>query len=358
MKTFKELPALVYEVHFSKMQGFFLLERPALKIEEERIYGPYPEKVAKVLSGYEAVDRNFGIILSGHKGVGKTLFTKILASEARKKGYPVIIVSTYFPGIAHFLSSIDQNVVVLFDEFDKTFATIDEIKPQEELLTLFDGLDGGHKLFVITCNELNKLSGYLLNRPGRFHYHFTLGLPSPGEIREYLEDKLAPPYQEHIDSIINLSTLGKLTYDCLRAIAFELNQGFPLSETMADLNITRDHEVTLDVIVEFTDGTIYKAYGQRFNFLGENNWGRWLSPAKMSYGEAIWIAFKPSDIRSDPNNSGELYLPVENVIDYHADSEQIGEEVKRVMEARIQGGLKSVRFVKNSCEEVAKYFLV
>ena len=41
------------------------------------------------------------------------------------------------------------------------------------MLSLFDGLDNGKKLFVITCNEVERLNAYLLNRPGRFHYHFV-----------------------------------------------------------------------------------------------------------------------------------------------------------------------------------------
>ena len=53
--------------------------------------------------------------------------------------------------------------MVLFDEFDKTFSTNDRNNagdPQTEMLTLFDGLSTGKKLFIITCNELKNLNDY------------------------------------------------------------------------------------------------------------------------------------------------------------------------------------------------------
>ena len=59
------------------------------------------------------------MILSGHKGIGKSLFAKLLSIEAIRNGIPVIIADKYIPGIAAYIESIDQRVMVLFDEFDK-----------------------------------------------------------------------------------------------------------------------------------------------------------------------------------------------------------------------------------------------
>lgn len=71
MQTSKNLPSKVFEVQFSKMQGFFLVARPDIKVKDEKVYGSYARKVDKVLSGFKMVERNFGVILSGPKGVGK-----------------------------------------------------------------------------------------------------------------------------------------------------------------------------------------------------------------------------------------------------------------------------------------------
>ena len=76
---------------------------------------------------------------------------KILSVESIKRGIPLIIVDRYYRGVASYLDSIRQEVVVLFDEFDKTFGEVragdDCASPQAELLTLFDGVSTGKKLY-------------------------------------------------------------------------------------------------------------------------------------------------------------------------------------------------------------------
>ena len=141
----------------------------------------------------------------------------------------------------NFIEEIEQEVLVMFDEFDKTFGNIKAAdgmaNPQTELLTLFDGLAQGKKLYVITCNNLNTLSDYLVNRPGRFHYHFRFDYPTDSEITEYMRDKLHKEYYGEISKVIAFSKRVSLNYDCLRAIAFELNTGLQFQEAIKDMNI-------------------------------------------------------------------------------------------------------------------------
>ena len=198
--------------------------------------------------------RNLGVILSGDKGIGKSLFSKMLGIKAKENEVPVILVDEYIPGIANFLDDIEQTVMVLFDEYDKTF---DEKKYncQAEMLSLFDGMSAGKKLFVITCNKIDELSSFLLNRPGRFHYHFRFAYPTVDEIQAYMEDKLEEQYYGEIENVIAFSLRMKLNYDCLRAIAFELNTGSRFKEAIEDLNILRMYSTEyIDIVVEFENG--------------------------------------------------------------------------------------------------------
>ena len=178
MKVYSELPVQSYVVRCSKTRGFFLEKYNDMEIRESKIYGVHNEKIAKVMNMFSSSDRNLGVILSGAKGIGKSLFAKMLANTAIQKGIPVIVVDKYVPGIASYIEEIEQEVMVLFDEFDKTFGEVKskdgEASPQTDLLTLFDGLSDGKKLFVITCNELRKLNDYLINRPGRIHLRLKL----------------------------------------------------------------------------------------------------------------------------------------------------------------------------------------
>lgn len=299
LQTFKELPVGTYEVNFSKMMGFFLSTHNDLVVAEEKIYGSTPIKVEKVLKSFGQVERNFGVILSGKKGIGKSLFARQLAVRAKDYNLPLIIVSNYIPGIANFLSSIEQEVIVLFDEFEKTFAKTEEMQPQEEMLSLFDGIDGGKKLFIITCNEVYKLNSFLLNRPGRFHYHFILGNPNPDEIKEYMMDKLNPEYHHYIKKLVGFSMNVDLTYDVLRAIAFELNNGYPFEETLMDLNISKEDSPKYKIKVEFADGHVRIVDKHRMNLYSSDKEYLWFNTAGGNYKTSIRLTFSPSDVLMD-----------------------------------------------------------
>lgn len=257
VQTFKELPADTYRIEFNKMMGFYLTSHNDLVVNE-KVYGPYATKVNKVINTFEHMNRNMGVILSGPKGVGKSMFARLLAEQGKIHNYPLLIVDCAIPGVEDFIASIKQVCIVLFDEFEKTFKADKDsgYEPQEALLSLFDGVDDGKKLYVVTCNETRELNSYLLNRPGRFHYHFIMGAPTGDEVREYMEDNLVGDARQWIDKIVALSAVSAFTYDVLRALAFELNQGYDLSETMMDLNIERERYLYLTAKIVFKNGLV------------------------------------------------------------------------------------------------------
>ena len=124
MRAFTQLPPGVYKIAFNPMAGYSLIKSDPIEINE-KIYGNHLKKVEKVYNSFKVFPRNLGVILSGDKGIGKSLFAKLLSVKAIENGYPVIMCDTPYPGIADFLGSIQQEIVVLFDEFDKTFAQLE-----------------------------------------------------------------------------------------------------------------------------------------------------------------------------------------------------------------------------------------
>jgi len=321
IETFDTLPKGTYSINFNKFMGFFLSSHNALEAKEEKIYGCTTEKVNKILRSFSLMDRNMGVILSGPKGVGKSLFCRSLCEIAP---CPVLLVDSYIPGIANFISSIDQEVVVFFDEFEKTFAATDDVTPQEEMLSLFDGVDSGKKLFIITCNEVDKLNNYLLNRPGRFHYHFSLTTPTGNEITEYMKDKLKTEYYNYIPQLVNLSYMGSMTYDCLRAVAFELNNGYTLEETLNDLNMSRDRSAQFDLYVRFPDGRQFceYIYVDMLSNPARKNHGSWFSTSDTYHPNApsFKCFFSLSDV--DFSSVDRIKLPLEKV-DFAWDNDDI-----------------------------------
>ena len=332
LKTYDKLPVGTYDVCFHKMMGFYLTSHADLVVNEEKIYGSSPAKVEKVLRGFQAVDRNFGVILSGRKGIGKSLFARQLAVRAKDYDLPLLLVSCYYPGIADFIGSIDQKVIVLFDEFEKTFAEQEHNNPQEELLSLFDGIDSGKKLFIITCNEVHKLNSYLINRPGRFHYHFVLGNPNPDEIKEYMTDKLKPEYHHLIKKLVGFSMNVDLTYDVLRAIAFELNMGYSFEDTLMDLNISKEGTPKYTVKVEFADGTCRMRVDERINTYSNDRVYIWFNDKNGRSSESIRLDFNPSDIVLDIDHSEMMLDPskVERYIDADYFDVDKPEEMRRL----------------------------
>lgn len=355
IKTYKSLPIMSYDVDFNKFTGFYLSSRPDLITNEEKIYGSHEEKVNKVMRSFAATDRNFGIILSGQKGIGKSLFARVLAQAAINNGFPVVTVSTYIPGIADFLMSIEQEIVVIFDEFEKTFGEKEGSDPQEEMLSLFDGLDNGKKLFVITCNEVGRLNSYLLNRPGRFHYHFNITNPSDAEVREYMTDKLKPEYHSEIDRIVNFSRTINITYDYLRAIAFELNLGSTLEDALGDLNITRTSDVRFDYLVTTVDGRMYSAAAQRLDLYSKDNvWDR----VYGDKGSSLRLSFRPCDIEFKNNKLMIDGSKVEIAID-EDDYWDIpsGEEREAAMERDRKRSVRDIVFTKCNFSTLNRYLV-
>ena len=318
LKTYDKLPLGTYEICFHKMMGFYLTSHADLVVNE-KIYGNSPAKVEKVLKGFTKVDRNFGVILSGRKGIGKSLFARQLAIRAKDYNLPLIIVPCYYPGIADFIASIEQEVIVFFDEFEKTFADQEHISPQEEMLSLFDGVDNGKKLFIVTCNEVHKLNSYLINRPGRFHYHFTLGNPNPDEIKEYMTDKLDPAYHDIIKKLISFSLNVDLTYDILRAIAFEINSGYSFEETLMDLNISKEGTPKYNITVQFADGQIRTVSSERINTYSTERRYLWFSAKNGRSGDSIRLAFNPSDIVIDMDHAEMTLAP--NLVERYVDED-------------------------------------
>lgn len=313
------LPAQTYKVGFGQFTGFFLEKQHDLEIKEDKIYGVHEEKANKVLNRFDKCRKNLGVILSGDKGIGKSLFARLLAQKAIQNNIPVILVDSFIPGIDDFLNEIKNEVLVLFDEFDKTFAKSRDDDPQSKMLSLFDGTSSGKKLFVVTCNRYDDLNEYLINRPGRFHFHFRFDYPNADEVRSYLKDKLEGKYHSEINKVVSFSRKIKLNYDCLSAIALELNEGEVFEEAIKDLNIinTSERQNAYNITLFTEEGIIFTSSNSAKIdlFAGKNN-NIWMED---SAGNEICINFKGNSAVYD-NKTNRFVLSNDKFkVDYDED---------------------------------------
>lgn len=317
-----KLPAQTYKVEFGQFTGFFLEKQENLEIKESKIYGVHEEKVHKIFNRYQKTLKNLGVILSGDKGIGKSLCAKLLTKTALENNMPVILVGDYIPGIEDFLNNIKDEVLVLFDEFDKTFSKNRDDAPQSKMLSLFDGTGYGKKLFVITCNDYNNLNEFLINRPGRFHFHLRFDYPTVEEVKEYLRDKLDKEYYSEISKVTTFSRKIKLNYDCLSAIALELNEGEKFEEAIKDLNIVNSsqNDNRYNVTVYTKEGITFTAINNRINFFQNTE--------VIIWAENVRIGVKNTDVVYDDKKN--IFIVPGDKINIYYDEEDIDEELRPI----------------------------
>jgi hypothetical protein len=189
-------------------------------------------------------------MLNGEKGSGKTMLAKNIATELAKQGVPTIVINRDWTGDGFFklLQDIDQPCVILFDEFEKVYAS----DKQEEILTLLDGVFGSKKLYMFTVNDKWRVDQHMRNRPGRIYYMLDFKGLGAEFIVEYCEDNLTE--QKYIDQIVSIAGLfGEFNFDMLKGLVEEMNRyDESPTEALAMLNVRPEFdngEVKYEVVL-------------------------------------------------------------------------------------------------------------
>lgn len=226
------VPIGIYKTTFQQMRGTFL-KITDLKLSHGKIYGKSQKIADHIVKAYEmnTEDKNLGVLLSGGRGLGKTLTTRLIINQLMDK-YPIITVSEYTPDLPDFLSHL-KNCVILMDEFEKFMGgnanggenENDQTK-QETLLSILDGNMGcSGNLFLLTVNNLYKVDENLKSRPGRIRYHYRYESEGAETVRKYCEDNLER--KELIEEVVKVLGLAKyVSLDIITQFVDELNK-FP-----------------------------------------------------------------------------------------------------------------------------------
>lgn len=161
----ERLPVGNYVIKKNEMTGEMFLEAIDKFEFTGKIYGDTMKRATRILHSFEDRPATTGVMLTGEKGSGKTLLAKMLSIEGYKRDIPTIVINAPWCGDAFnaFIQSIEQPVIIVFDEFEKVY---DEGE-QEAMLTLLDGVYPTKKLFVLTCNDKWRVNQHMRNRPGR-----------------------------------------------------------------------------------------------------------------------------------------------------------------------------------------------
>lgn len=289
LKVEGKLPAGTYDVLFSEMSGYSLVKRADFETTT-KVYGPHKELVNQMITRYEQFNSNFGVILGGRKGTGKTMTARLLSEAFKAKDIPTIIISKATPGLPDFIQSIEQEVFILFDEFEKVFpkGNSDTKDLQSQFLPVFDGLSNTKHFYMITINDYNKLNDYFLGRTGRFYYNITFDVIGKDEITEILTDKLDKSLKLDINRLSFILSIIDVNYDQLMSIIKELNLGSSIDYIFKYLNLDLSktlNELTYDIKIFFENGDIAEEQNLYVNIMSPYFSKSILAYAKATYDE-------------------------------------------------------------------------
>lgn len=173
-KVKDSLPVGIYQIG-ATLAGFHLDLQKDVKLPDN-VFGDFQEKADLILAYYNKTEKNVGVILEGHPGTGKTLFTRFFSEVC---SMPVVVIPAtfyreYLDNCHDFLRGLG-NCCIILDELDKILYGQRSKETDPVLLALLDLLDGftsSHNIFLFTSNK-PVTENTLTNRLSRIMFKFT-----------------------------------------------------------------------------------------------------------------------------------------------------------------------------------------
>ncbi len=250
-----------------------------------KVYGVESELIERIYKSYVNKTGNFGVLFNGIKGTGKTVTAKILCNMLKM---PVIIIDRKIQDAVYFLNSIEQDVIIFIDEYEKVY------EQSSEMLPIMDGASNSkfRRFFILTTNSLY-INDNLKQRPGRIRYIKTFKDLSPEITEEIIDDFLVhKSFKKELKEFI--SSLEIITIDIVKAIIEEVNIHNDSPSKFADVfNVSKlSGKYNLDLVdKEGKFIPLYKGIVTNYRSFESDNCGEnnefWLSINGVGYFKII-----------------------------------------------------------------------
>lgn len=324
-----QLPLGYHRVMFDPEQGFLLDQVPPMGVPS-KVYGAIDTRVDRIYHTYTTRKGSTGVLLTGDKGGGKTMLARKVCARAVADGQPVIICdrgsAMGHPGFAHFLASLDFPFVALLDEFEKSF---EKVADQSSLLPLMDGLTTTRRLLILTCNDKDKISPYMINRPGRIFYSFEYSGLDDAVVAEYCADH-GLSEMDVADLMTHARMTRSMSFDSMQSVVEEMKRyGISFREAASGMNLGGSEVADWEVVM-VVDGVLFPikrgfryalgqsdyAYANRQEVVPfARNLG--VSPAKLAKLEEIF------EKNEDDDGDVRLFFTPENFTGFDPDRDAL-----------------------------------
>lgn len=262
-----QLPMGNYHVGFGP-HGRIYLSKEDEVVLPEKVYSNDTNFIAHVMETWENMSAGVaGAGLVGKKGLGKSFTANQIAATAN---VPVIriIGPAHNPEVFKFLDKIEQDFVLLLDEFEKNFnqkRDLDAGASQEDLLTFLD--NGGERknkiLFLVTANHEYSINEFLKNRPSRLRYYRVYNRLEDPIINEIIEDlvddkSLIPDLLQHLPyEDLNIDVLIQIIQEMnIHKKAYSTFKSFFNYSKIGSINYTASIILENNILKELTQSKL------------------------------------------------------------------------------------------------------
>lgn len=270
------LPSGIYRFIPPTQTSPWYLSRTAARFEFPfKVYSASDSIIQRIAQKWVTEGGNLGVLLNGLRGAGKTMTAQLLANQLiRDLKLPCLVVRNPIP-LQLIFDSVQQDMIVIFDEFEKTHN--EEIHPgcQQQLLSTIDGMSrSSHNRLVLFTTNSPRVNENFRDRPSRIHYKFEFNRVDDSIIEGLINDSLPQKYMHFKPDILEyLNSRDICTIDIVKSVIGEVSTFGESPREFEDmLNIQKAEPPAFDISILDENDSVVRTYASYFKVTRGQDW--------------------------------------------------------------------------------------
>jgi hypothetical protein len=221
MSPIEDIPPAAYTFAVTDDHELMFTLTAASFPEPANVYGDTIKYKNLIIDSFREATEGTGVLLTGLKGMGKTLLCELTANWFINNNMPVFIVREQPVPINWLRAAAQLNpdgCLIILEEFSKLYPEDpDEDRPsQVEMLSLLSDKSLSNLLVMASDNSTGDILSFLINRPQRFLWHFEFnGIKAAEAIDICTRAGVVP---EIIKDITAWCFFNQISYDVLNVL--------------------------------------------------------------------------------------------------------------------------------------------